>query len=582
MSPTNPKSPTDKPILLLPAANQQDVEARALAKQLYEVRQFRKDPFWAIQAGYVLTEDEHASAGESAQKPFPPAPHIEALAKVVMGSPIGMVMKSRQLMMSWFFCWLVLWEATVNSGRLCVAQGKREEDVAAKGTKALMGRIRYMRRNLPKHLQPIIVEEAKTTEVYANGSTIMGIPQGEDVIRSLTASFVFMDELSRHPQGEAAWTAALPTVRGGGRLWGVSTPNGREFCYDQADKRLPWDAWEKWPSVMQGLHGYKNVNGVQLVALHYTADPLKRTTEYQEMARRGYTNANLYRQENELDFSLQPGDPVFAEFEDGRHVLKSNYVPNPAMPIYTGWDFGYNGNSVSFFQHNASGQLVWFDQIIFKRVALPDVCRHVQRRLLWAMGRHDNNAPEKVEEVPLYDMEGKAIDGARLARTANVARSVDVFYFGDPSGEATNNKGDSDRSTLLTFGMNLRTRATVGRKRDLVEQLRAMLMARSDGTPGLIISPGPSMEMRYVVEGFKGGYRYPERKMGRADKQLPDKDGFYDHIFDSAQYAIDHIRPIRAAVIDEVGEGGDWWKDSSWIENPWVGWGDGTEAEGIH
>ena len=580
MNRTTPKA-IDNPRRLLGPASDEDVENRRLAKQLYEVRQFRKDAFWAIKAGYVLTEDEHAASGENARKPFPASPHLEAIIKVVMSSPIGMVMKSRQLMMSWLFCWLVLWEATVNGGRLCVAQGKREEDVAAKGTKALMGRIRYMRRNLPPHLQPIIVEEAKTTEVYANGSTIMGIPQGEDVIRSLTASFVFMDELSRHPQGEAAWTAALPTVRGGGRLWGVSTPNGREFCYAQADKRLPWDAWEKWPSVMQGLHGYKNVNGVQLIALHYSADPTKRTTDYQEMARKGYTNANLYRQENELDFSLQPGEPVFAEFEDGRHILKVNYVPNPHMPIYTGWDFGYNGNAVCFFQHNATGQLVWFDQIIFKRVPLPDVCRHVQRRLLWAMGRHDK-MEEKVEEVPLYDMEGKAIDGARLARTANIARVADVFYFGDPSADATNNKGETDRSTLLTFGMNLRTKATQGRKRDMVEQVRSMILARSDGTPGLVVSPGPSMEMRYVVEGFKGGYRYPEKKLGRADKQLPDKDGFYDHIFDSAQYCIDHIRPIRAAVIDELGEGADWWK-SGWEDNPWAGWGsDGTETEAIH
>lgn len=562
---------------MLPPVDDDEYDQRESARKLYEVRQFCKDPFWAIKNGFVLTEDEHATAEESACKKFPPVPYIEAICKVVMTSPIGMVMKSRQLMMSWLFCWLLLWEATVKPGRLCVAQGKREEDVAAKGTKALMGRIRYMRRNLPQHLQPVIVEEAKTTEVYANGSTIMGIPQGEDVIRSLTASFVFMDELSRHPQGEQAWTAALPTVRGGGRLWGVSTPNGREFCFEQADKRLTWDSWEKWPSVCQGLHGYKNANGVQLIALHYTADPEKRKPEYQEMARKGYTNANLYRQENELDFTLQPGEPVFGEFEEGRHVLKSNFVPNAAMPIYVGWDFGYNGQSVAFFQHNGSGQLVWFDQIILKRVALTDVCRQVQRRLLWATGKHDKPLAN-TEEVPLYDLEGKPIDGARLAKAANIARVADVFYFGDPSSNAMNTKGDTDRSTLLTFGMVLRVKQTTGRKHDLVEQVRALLLPRSDGTPALVISPGPSLEMRYVIEGFKGGYHYPEKKQGRADKQLPDKDGFYDHIFDAAQYAVDHIRPIRAAVAEEPGEGGDWWRAGEWQDNPW---NDTGEAEQV-
>jgi len=572
------------PRRLLPAPDEGDVADRKDAEELYEIRQFKKDPFWAIRAGYVYTEDEHAKDNEEARKKFPNLTYLEAVTKVVMSAPIGMVMKSRQLMMSWLFCWLLLWEATVKGGRLCVAQGKREEDVAAKGTKALMGRIRFMRWNLPDHLRPMVVEEAKTSEVYANGSTILGIPQGEDVIRSLTASFVFMDELSRHPEGEAAWTAALPTIRGGGRLWGVSTPNGREFCYEQADKRLPWDRWETWPSVSQGLHGYKNGNGVQLIALHYTADPSKRDPGYQELARRGYTNAQLYRQENELDFTLQPGHPVFEEFQEARHVLKANYVPNPNMPIYTGWDFGYNGQAVAFFQHNSTGQLVWFDQVAYKRVAITDVCRRVQQRLLWALGRVDEKGVTKnTEEVPLYDMEGKPIDGARLARQANVARAADVFYFGDPSSNTTNTKGETDRSTLLTFGMQLRTKATNSRKQDLVEQLRVLLMPRSDGTPAMVISPGPSMEMRYVVEGFKGGYHYPEMKMGRADKMLPEKDGFYDHIFDAAQYCIDHVRPIRAAVAEEVGEGTTWWQGSEWKDNPWSDLHyDGVEVEAVH
>ena len=402
------------PRRLLPEAKPEDIELRRQARVFYEVRQFKKSPLWALKEGYILTQDEHADSGEDV-RPFPCKDYIETILRIVMSSPIGMIMKSRQLMMSWLFCYLLLWDAITRPGRLCVAQGKREEDVSAKGTKALMGRIRFMRRNLPEHLQPQVIEEAKTTEVYANGSTILAIPQGEDIIRSLTASFVFMDELSRHPEGEKAWTAALPTIRGGGRLWGVSTPNGREFCYDQADERLPWDRWEGWPSVSKGLYGYRNTKGMQLIALHYTADEEKATPEYQALARKGYTNVNNYRAENELDFSLQPGEAVYAEYDQSRHVLKKNYVPNPRMPIYTGWDFGYNGQSVSFFQHTSTGQLIWFDLIFLKRVPLQKVCQEVQRRLLWALGRKEKDGKE-FAELPLYDLEGRIIAGARLAR----------------------------------------------------------------------------------------------------------------------------------------------------------------------
>jgi len=553
------------------------LQKKALA--LKEVELFREDAFWAIENGYVWTEDEHAKDDEKARKKFPPKDYIRAIVRMYQRAPVGLIMKSRQLMMSWIYCWLLLHEAITKDGRLCVAQGKREEDVLAKGTKGLMGRMRYMRQNLPEQLQPIVLEESKSTEVYANGSTIMSIPQGEDIIRSLTASAVFMDEIARHPNGEAAWTAALPTIRGGGKLWGITTPNGREFCYKQADERLPWEKWEEWPEVMKGLYGYQNTKGMFLIALHYTADEEKRSPEYQIEARRGYTNINFYRQENELDFSLQPGEGVYAkEFDAELHMLEKNYRVNQFMPIYRGWDFGYNGQAVSFFQHNNRGQLVWFDQIFFKRMALPLVCQEVNRRTFSHLNKtQDHTDGKTLVEMKLTDLEGQEIDGARLAKMSIQVAPVQAFDFGDPSAEQYNTTGDTDRQTLLTFGFSLRTKPTVGRKRDLVENIRALLLPRSDGTPALLISPGPAAEMRYVREGFLGGYHYPEVRMGRADKMVPDKDGFYDHIFDSAQYCIDHTRPIRAAIPDEVSQGQEWWRDSSWQDSPWAGTGEGHE-----
>lgn len=565
------KAPIVDPRRLLPPVNSEDLKSRAVAREVWEKRQFYKDPWYAIERGWVLTQDEHATE-DKVTSPFPNKDYLKYLSKIIMTTNVGLIMKSRQMMMSWFMCWLALWTAISKPGQLCVAQGKREEDVLAKGDKALMGRIRFMRRHLPPQFQPIVVEESKGTEVYENGSTIIAIPQGPDVIRSLTASFVFMDELAFHPEGEEAWTAALPTIKGGGRIWGVTTPNGIEFCYDQADDRLKWDDWQKWPQAIEGLHGYRNSKGMQLIALHYTADVIKRDAMFQERLREGYTDTNLYRRENELDFSLQAGEGVYIdEFNDDRHVLKEPYKINPKMPIYRGWDFGYNGQAVSFFQHNHRGQVVWFDQVFFKRVPLQDVVREVQKRTLFHLGQWQATSKGKSPvEVPLYDLEGKPIDGARLARDKFTVAG-DVQDFGDPSAEAHNTKGETDRATLAQFGIMLHTKETRGRKADLVEQIRALLLPRSDGTPGLLLSIGPAAEMKFVVKGFKGGYHYPETKLGRADKMVPHKDGFFDHIFDSAQYAIDWIKPIRAAYVDSEGfEGDAWWKDAEWKDNPWA------------
>lgn len=550
-----------------------------MARLIWEDRQFKRDPWFAVRQGWILTEDEHVDvlAGHSATRPFPDKEYLRFIATLALRAPTGMLMKTRQLMMTWLFCYLLLWEAITKPGRLCVAQGKREEDVLAKGNKGLMGRIRFMRQHLPEHLQPEVKEESKSTEVYGNGSTIIAIPQGDDVIRSLTASFVFMDELEFHPEGEKAWTAALPTIKGGGRIWGVSTPNGQGFMYNQHDERLKWDTcMEDWPKASEGIWGYKNTKGMQLVALHYTADEEKREPSYQDVIKTGYTNMNMFRQENELDFTVVAGDGVYSEdFKKEVHVLKKDYKVNPMMPIYRGWDFGYNGTAVAFFQHNMTGQLIWFDQIFYRRVGLEKVVGEVLKRTVWHLGRYTEATKDKeMVEVDLFDLEGNPIPGARLARQQQI--QADVQDFGDPSAEAHNTKGETDRATLAKFGIVLRTKPTTGRKKDIVEQVRSLLFPRSDGTPAMMLSPGPFVEMKLVIAGFSGGYHYPEKRAGRADKQLPHKDGIYDHVFDGASYCIDWIKPIRPAMPDEEltvwadSQGGaPWWQAPENRDNPW-------------
>ena len=54
-------------------------------------------------------------------------------------------------------------------------------------------------------------------------SMIKGIPEGGDQIRMHTSSGIFSDEMGFQPEAEAAYTAAKPTIDGGGRFTGVST-----------------------------------------------------------------------------------------------------------------------------------------------------------------------------------------------------------------------------------------------------------------------------------------------------------------------------------------------------------------------
>jgi hypothetical protein len=61
--------------------------------------------------------------------------------------------------------------------------------------------------------------------------------------------------------------------------------------------------------------------------------------------------------------------------------------------------------------------------------------------------------------------------------------------------------------------------------------------------------------MSHVVAGFSGGYHYGKAREGKAEKEIPEKDGLFDHIFDSAQYAVDHIKPISFALLADPDAG---------------------------
>jgi hypothetical protein len=509
------------------------------------VEQFAAHPWYGIERGWIFTFDEHPPPGVPAIRPIPKKAYIKALVDLWFLEDRCLLEKSRQLMVSWIFSYLAAWDAWTKYNRHNIFQGKRQEDVNATGDKGLLGRARFMRDHLPPHIRPTVTGEATTYETYDKGSTLEALPEGKDKIRSKVISVLFMDELGFHDEGQASWDTALPAARGGGKVWGISTPNGHDFIYRQHDENRKWDDWQTWPKVPgvdQGMHAYRNANGTLLLALHYSADPDKCTPEARAEAKVGYTNQRMYLRENELDFTTMAGKGVWSnEFSRDFHVIP-RYVPDPRSPIYRGWDTGYTGQAVSFAQYNADGQLVFFDQIIEKHVALQEICRHVSR--VMAFWRQQGALAGGADVI--------GMDG-RLSKVYPMS-----FDYGDPATKQHNSKGETDVNTLAKHGYQLMSKTSKNRKFDLMEQPRQLLLPRSDGKPAILFARNtPNMD--HVIQAFSGAYAYKEIKPGQDEQLQPLKDGFYDHIADSIQYLIDNISPIDyGAPSDEPDP--EWWK----------------------
>ena len=183
-----------------------------------------------------------------------------------------------------------------------------------------------------------------------------------------------------------------------------------------------------------------------------------------------------------------------------------------------------------------------FAQIIEKHVALQEIARHAGRlNDYW----RNHGALQVADQIGL--------DG-RLSKIYPMD-----FDYGDPATRQHNSKGETDIDTLSKFGIRLMTKTSQGRKFDLMEQVRQMLLPRSDGKPALLIARNtPNMD--HVIQVFSGAYAYREIRPGADEQTRPHKDGWYDHIADSIQYLIDNASPIvYGSPADEADP--EWWKE---------------------
>lgn len=166
-------------------------------------------------------------------KPFPV--HLDYLKYYVrlwQSEPMIAVPKSRRMKMSWVNICLYTWDAAFHVGRHDAFVSKKEED-----SDDLVEKSKFILENLrfPKELVPQFEKTFNLLSFPEINSKIEGYPSGADQLRQYTFSGIFADELAFWDNAEKMYSAAVPTLEGGGRFTGVSSPAPGFF------KRLVFD-----------------------------------------------------------------------------------------------------------------------------------------------------------------------------------------------------------------------------------------------------------------------------------------------------------------------------------------------------
>jgi hypothetical protein len=327
-------------------------QSLAEAKALIQRELFKRFPLEFLRQA-CFTIDEHDA--EHPIKKFPVKAYTPIIVKEFIENKRLFVAKSRQIMATWHFAALALWQAMFFPYQKVFIISKKENDAFE-----LVKRIRHIYSALPKWLQALCPLDRKLRDqpqgycYFANGSEIRGLPQGPDQIRMYTASLILIDEASFLDLLEETYGACVPAVAGGGKLIVFSSAGSSYFGSLVEIK----DKVNFGQELQRGVYKKLNSQGIVVLTIHYSADDEKDVStevgrKFQEEMMKDYPGGRAspkYRKEMEIDFTVGSGQPVFEylpSIEDSIKFDLSKLSPQllATAKFYGGADWGLNKNN---------------------------------------------------------------------------------------------------------------------------------------------------------------------------------------------------------------------------------------------
>ncbi len=236
---------------------------------------------------------------------------------------LTVVMKARQLGLTWLALSYAIWRMIFKHGYSVVALSKREDPDA----KELIRRLQFILKYLPSWL----IREKKEAPPEWDGpvweATVLSItvehPGGEpstfrsmtaapDSGRSFTANLVILDEWAFQQWANEIWTAAYPTINRptGGQVIGLST-NRRGSLFELIFREAMRDA-----------------NGFSWVFLPWSTDP-RRDEAWYEATKKALPNSYLQEYPATVEEAFSAGEgTAFPEFSRDIHVIEPFDIPS--------------------------------------------------------------------------------------------------------------------------------------------------------------------------------------------------------------------------------------------------------------
>lgn len=442
-------------------------------------------------------------------------PYIQFIIRLWQAKKMIAIPKSRRMTMSWTMIPLALWDVIFHKGKKWAFVSKKETDSAELIERAEFVFKRIPPEKIPASLLPTL-KGGKMTQSppklifdFGDGTTssIEGFPMGANQLRQFAFSGIFGDECAFWPDAEEFYSGAKPTTDGGGRMILVSSRAPGFFKKLVFDKiNFKGQNFAETPPAeikhpMMGIEVWENPgNKFTVVDLHYTADEEKRSPEFRE-ALKAAIPLHKFMREYEKNWQTFEGMPVYPNFQLPLHVPTAKPKAIAGLPLLIGWDFGLTPSAVACqLQGN---HLVVLREWVSQNEGIETFAPKVMNELLQLFPQHQDCRNQHFHFIDPAGFQRAQTDARTCAQTMQEAAPIYNVEPGPVDWESR--RGAVEHYLLYT------------------DKEGAGLQLDRDACPTLI-------------EGFNGGYRYPDQTTDvEGNKPRPIKNA-YSHPHDALQY----------------------------------------------
>lgn len=297
-----------------------------------------KDIFYFIK-WYVHIEDKTSPTGMT---PFNLWPKQEEVLRKYLKGKFLVVLKARQLGLTWLSLTYILWCMLFRPGFMAIAISKRDDPDAIE----LGNRMQVMLKHLPfyiiKHKKDVLPNEqcvywnsdAHEIIIYrpeGEPSRFLTLPASPDTAHSFTANLVMLDEWALHEYAYEIWTGAFPTMNRpdfSGQVLGISTGRAGTLFEEIFNNAMT------------------NEGIFTPIFLDVWSDP-RRTKEWYEATKKLLPNTwrSQYPEKWQDAFTVGEG-AFFPEWDEEVHVIADPaWYPPSRCQIHGAYDAGYSSNA---------------------------------------------------------------------------------------------------------------------------------------------------------------------------------------------------------------------------------------------